>query len=309
MKKLLLISSICTLAAVLCPAQENRIPFADPYILEADGIYYMYGTSYDDGIGVVMSTDLKNWTVPGGTERHVALSKDDSYGNFWFWAPEVYHVGDRYYMYYSSEEHICAAVSDSPLGPFRQEKHVPMLEEKGIDNSLFIDDDGTPYIFWVRFRNGNEIWSAELEDDLMTIKKETMRFCMKMSQEWEKIWPAVNEGPFVVKHKGRYYLTYSANSYESQDYGIGYATSDSICGPWVKYDGNPVLCRPEGLYGVGHHALFKDHHGRNRITFHSHFSDTKIHPRVIHISSWRIDRKGILRISRRKIRTPQMAGL
>ena len=72
------------MAAVLCPAQENRIPFADPYILEADGIYYMYGTSYDDGIGVVMSTDLKNWTVPGGTERHVALSKDDSYGNFWF---------------------------------------------------------------------------------------------------------------------------------------------------------------------------------------------------------------------------------
>ena len=82
-----------------------------------------------------------------------------------------------------------------------------------------------------------------------------------------------------------------------------------ICGPWVKYDGNPVLCRPEGLYGVGHHALFKNHHGRNRITFHSHFSDTKIHPRVIHISNWRIDRKGILRISRRKIRTPQMAGL
>ena len=62
------------MAAVLCSAQENRIPFADPYILEADGIYYMYGTSYDDGIGVVMSTDLKNWTVPGGTERHVALS-------------------------------------------------------------------------------------------------------------------------------------------------------------------------------------------------------------------------------------------
>ena len=62
MKELLLISSICTLAAVLCPAQENRIPFADPYILEADGIYYMYGTSYKDGIGVVMSTDPKNWT-------------------------------------------------------------------------------------------------------------------------------------------------------------------------------------------------------------------------------------------------------
>lgn len=63
MKELLLISGICTLAAVLCPAQENRIPFADPYILEADGIYYMYGTSYDDGIGVVNRIAVRKWTV------------------------------------------------------------------------------------------------------------------------------------------------------------------------------------------------------------------------------------------------------
>lgn len=51
------------MAAVLCPAQENRIPFADPYILEADGIYYMYGTSYKDGIGVVNRIAVRKWTV------------------------------------------------------------------------------------------------------------------------------------------------------------------------------------------------------------------------------------------------------
>jgi len=53
-------------------------------------------------------------------------------------------------MYYSAEEHICVAVSDSPLGPFRQEQYKPMIEgEKTIDNTLFVDDDGIPYLFYI----------------------------------------------------------------------------------------------------------------------------------------------------------------
>ena len=63
-------------------------------------------------------------------------------------APEVYYVNNKFYMYYSAEEHICVAVSDSPLGPFRQAVQKPMLEdEKAIDNSLFLDDDGKAYLF------------------------------------------------------------------------------------------------------------------------------------------------------------------
>ena len=48
-------------------------------------------------------------------------------------------------MYYSADEHICVAVGDSPTGPFVQDKKEPMIaDEKCIDNSLFIDDNGTP---------------------------------------------------------------------------------------------------------------------------------------------------------------------
>ena len=76
-----------------------------------------------------------------------------------------------------------------------------MLEERGIDNHLFIDDDGTPYIFWVRFNRGNEIWMAELEKDCMTIKKSTMTFCFKATQDWEKLLHNINEGPEVIFDK------------------------------------------------------------------------------------------------------------
>lgn len=283
---------------------EKVIPFADPFILYEDGLYYLYGTGSDNGITVVVSKDMKTWSWPEGDNTHLALHKDDSYGNYWFWAPEVYHVGDRYIMYYSSQEHICAAESDSPLGPFKQTVQGPMRRHRGIDNHLFIDKNGDAYIYWVHFNAGNEIWMARLQDDLTSIVPGSEKFCIGMDQEWEKVWPSVNEGPSVIEHNGTYYMTYSANSYESPAYGVGVATAASPEGPWVKYDGNPILQFHEGLEGVGHHALFQDADGKRRIVFHSHNKPGKIHPRIIHIGEYYI-RKDRIVVSKKYI-TPEM---
>lgn len=291
-------------SSIYAQNEHKVIPFADPFILYDNGLYYLYGTGSDHGIPVVVSEDLNQWRWPDEKEQHLALHKDDSYGNYFFWAPEVYHVGGKYIMYYSAQEHICAAESDSPLGPFIQKSKRPMRRSKGIDNHLFIDDDGVAYIYWVNFNNGNEIWVARLQDDLMSIVPGTERFCIRMSQQWEKVWPSVNEGPSVIKHKGTYYMTYSANSYESPAYGVGLATASSPEGLWVKYDGNPILQFYDSLEGVGHHALFKDAEGNDRIVFHSHNKPGKIHPRIVHIGEYRI-RNGKMMISKKYI-TPEM---
>jgi beta-xylosidase len=239
---------------------------------------------------VYVSDDLKNWTVPSGVPNGLALHKDDVYANRWFWAPEVYAINGKFYMYFSADEHICVATSDSPLGPFKQEVQKSMLEtEKSIDNSLFIDDDGTPYLFWVRFNDGNNVWVAQLEKNLTDLKPETMRHCIHVSQPWEEIWPRVNEGPFVIKRNGVYFMTYSANSYESQLYGVGVATATNINGPWIKYQNNPILQKPGNLVGVGHHALFTDKDGKLRIVFHAHNSSTQIHSRQMYISTVNFD--------------------
>ena len=268
------------------PPLASPVYCGDPFILLHEGTYYAYGTAEEDGIGVLVSEDLENWSsVPG---NRLALHKADSWGDRWFWAPEVYHVNGRFYMYYSADEHICVATADHPLGPFVQERKEPMIPgEKCIDNSLFIDDDGKPYLFFDRFNDGLNIWVAELEDDLMTLRTETMTPCIHVSQPWEEIWPRVNEGPFVYKHDGKYYMTYSANSYESPYYGVGYATADRVTGPWTKYPGNPVLQKPGNLVGVGHSMFFTDKDGVLRIVFHAHHNDTRIHPRVMHLSTVR----------------------
>ncbi|MCS2919476.1 family 43 glycosylhydrolase [Parabacteroides merdae] len=60
-------------------------------------------------------------------------------------------------MFYSTEEHICVATADSPLGPFKQDEHKPIREEKSIDTSVFFDEDGKAYLYFVRFNDGNVI--------------------------------------------------------------------------------------------------------------------------------------------------------
>lgn len=200
-------------------------------------------------------------------------------------------------MFYSAEEHVCMAVADSPLGPFKQPKKEPMMAwEKNIDNTLFIDDDGKKYMFFDRFNDGLNIWSVQLDDN-MAVLQNTLRPCIHVSQKWEEVWPRVNEGAFVYKHQGKYYLLYSANSYESQQYGVGYAVADQIEGPWVKYQHNPILQNPPGLVGVGHGALFKDKEGVLRYVFHAHHDRTHIHPRLMYITTATFDHEGNLRLS------------
>lgn len=265
-------------------AKIQSVKLGDPFILLHDNVYYAYGTNSAEGIEVYTSDDLKTWEkVP-----ELALHKDDSWADRWFWAPEIYYIKEKniFFMYYSADEHICVATSDSPLGPFTQAVKEPMINsEKCIDNSLFIDEDGKAYLYFDRFNDGNNIWVAELEDDLVTIKESTMTKCINVSQKWEEVWPRVNEGPFVIKHKELYYMAYSANSYESPFYGVGYATASSPKGPWTKYEHNPILQKPDTLVGVGHNAIFTDKNGKLRTVFHAHRDQQNLHPRKMCIAN------------------------
>ncbi len=283
---------------------EMKVTLGDPFILLHDGTYYAYGTSSDNGIEVYTSDDLKTWKY-----KTLALNKKDVWADRWFWAPEVYAVNGKFYMYYSADEHICVAVANSPEGPFKQEKQEPMIaDEQCIDNSLFIDDDGKPYLLFDRFNDGLNIWIAELEADLITIKTETLHKCINVSQAWEEVWPRVNEGPFITKHNGLYYMTYSANSYESPFYGIGCATATDLMGTWTKYPENPLLQKNGDLVGVGHSAMFTDKAGQLRIVYHAHKDKNNIHPRAMYIgtvSFEKVDGVDRMRISKEYI-TPKL---
>lgn len=280
---------------------EYKLPIADPYVLYYGGKYYAYGTRVN-GFEVYISEDLKQWK----RNDNKALSPEDSWGTRWYWAPEVYYVKSKnlFYMFYSVDEHICVATSTSPEGPFVQREKKPIVaDEKGIDTSFFIDDDGTPYLYYVRFTGGNVIWVAEMNDDLTSIKKETLTKCISATEPWEKKQGTIAEGPSLLKKGNTYYLIYSANHYESKDYAVGYATASSPKGPWTKYSGNPILRRDKeaaksvGLVGTGHGAPFVCADGSYKYIFHAHASETSVGPRTSYISNFNISDKGVISIT------------
>lgn len=252
---------------------------ADPGVLKVDGKYYCYSTSAPIGYYVYVSEDLVNWSNEG-------LCMGEAWGlsrSGFYWAPEVVRRADgKFVMVASVEEHLGFAVADSPLGPFVPEKSWTF--DKTIDGHIFLDEDGRGYLFCVSWRSGHDygIWAYELEDDLVTVKPETEVQVLSPTDAWEQVSGRVTEGPFVLKHNGKYYLTYSGNGYDAKEYAVGYAVSDSPLGPYTKYKANPILSYTSKLYGPGHHSFTVSPDGSELIiVYHTHASTTAVHPRTI----------------------------
>lgn len=147
------------------PVYSNPVDvaFGDPFILNnGDGTYYMYGTGggAEDGFAAYSSTDLVNWIFKGQVYWG---NTESSWTEKWFWAPEVYKRGDKYYMFYSAqwkenptneEENfkIGVAVAESPTGPFVEMYNEPVFDPGYpiIDANVFVDDDGRNYLYYSR---------------------------------------------------------------------------------------------------------------------------------------------------------------
>lgn len=249
---------------------------ADPFILLADGKYYLYSTNDANGYKCWVSDDLVNWECHG-----LGLSKEDVQGDRWFWAPEIIKKDEKYYMIYSSEEHLGVAISDSPSGPFKQKEKKWLSERNAIDGDFFCDDDGQVYLYYVRFDGGNVIYGTKMSNDLLSMDEENEVRLIEAEEPWETLDCKVAEGPFMVKHNGKYYLTYSANHFRCPGYAVGYAVSDSPLGPFRKYAGNPILHKTATVQGTGHHSFTKSKDGKKLIcVYHTHNSLTQIHPRM-----------------------------
>ena len=275
----------CTSTSAVVDEQKGKSIFlADPTIFHHDGTFYLYGTGSNKGFTVYTSSDLRSWEGPKGVNNGHALLKGESFGSRGFWAPQVLDFNDKFYMAYTANESIAIAESESPLGPFKQTE-LKALEApvRQIDPFIFIDDDGTKYLYHVRVANGgNRIYVAELKDDFSGIKTETLKLCIDATEHWEDTenakWTVI-EGPTVIKRNDLYYLIYSANHFKSKDYAVGYAVSNSPYGPWEKYEGNPIISRNNvNEPGAGHGDLFNDGDDFYYV-FHTHNSDTTVGPR------------------------------
>ncbi|MCX7846260.1 MAG: family 43 glycosylhydrolase [Dictyoglomaceae bacterium] len=305
MRKFCLLLSIIFLLGVTAMFGDNKVPkyknplnvykVADPFILSYKGKYYLYATSEkgagpQGGFEVWESNNLVDWIYRGWAYE----SDEKSWGKESFWAPEVLYKDGKFYLFYSARGYIkdkktlriCLAVSNSPLGPFKDLK-APLFDPgyATIDAHPFVDDDGKIYLYFSRDVSENptsDIYVVRLSEDLLNTIGEP-QFLLSPTQLWEKNskW---NEAPFVVKYNKKYYLFYSGNFFASPEYSVGYAISSSPLGPFIKAEENPILRRTEHVSGPGHNSIIRTPDGKEYfMVYHTQMKREGTHLRQLAI--------------------------
>lgn len=144
-----------------------KVQLGDPYVLHTHGMYYMYGTGEaDHGFAAYSSKDLVNWTKEGQvyfSNNKNGWSNPQAHWEGAYWAPEVYEVKGKFYLFYSAqwkvnpgneEENfrIGVAVADKPTGPFIDLSAKPVFDPgyPTIDANVFFDSDGQAYLYFSR---------------------------------------------------------------------------------------------------------------------------------------------------------------
>lgn len=225
-------------------------PDPAPYV-HGDKVYLFADHDEDDAMyfkmkdWVVFSTeDMVNWTylgTPVSTETFAWAKQGDR-----AWAAQAVEYKGKWYWYLccntaDGKDALAVAVADDPQGPWKDAIGKPLATGFGfIDPTVFIDDDGKPYLFW-----GNKgFWYGELNTDMISFKngyKEVPGYTdpkafgeLQSKMDWSigknREMTQYEEGPWVSKHNGMYYVVYPAGGVPEY---MAYSTAPTVNGPWT----------------------------------------------------------------------------
>ncbi len=262
----------------------------DPFMLKVGDVYYLYGTKTRGiqlGFDVYKSRDLVEFEgpIPVLPPENVTWSKRKN------WAPEVYPIGGRYYMF-ATFEHLdgtrgtWALVSDKPDGTFVPHSDGPLTPKDwlSLDGTLAFED-GKPYMIfcheWLQVGNG-EILIMELSPDLTHAVGEPKLLWKAGDASW--VVPVngdprnmVTDGPFIYHRNGELiclWSSFGADRDGGNSYAISYAVSPSgsLFGPWEQ--SNKFISTVD----AGHGMIFQDLDGKDRLIVHTPNDHETAHP-------------------------------
>lgn len=260
---------------------DNRIYIYASHDIESGGIEDDSGNHFNmiDYHVLSMSLDGRDVTV-----HPVGLSVEDvSWAKSKFWAPDAAYKDGTYYLYYPAKDEnnifrLGVATSKTPYGPFTPQEN-PMKGSYSIDPAVFVDDDGSAYIYFGGIWGGQlQRWEkgtydkdgslkdlgipnnpailprmAKLTDNMLEFAEEVKSIEI-LDKSGEPILTKdlerrFFEAPWIHKHMGVYYLSYSTGD----THLLAYATSDNPYGPFT-YQG--VLNEPVQGW-TNHHSTIK----------------------------------------------------
>ena len=265
---------------------------ADPFVYKhKDGAYYFTATVPEyDRIILRRAESLEGLKE---AEEKVIWRKHEKgpMGNH-IWAPELHYLDGEWYLYFAAGDaedkwrlrpYVLRFKGEDPLmGPWEEMGMMQSAPEDAfsfrsfsLDGTVF-ENQGKRYYVWVEKigvgKMISNLYIAQMENPVRL--KTAQALLSTPDYPWERRGFWVNEGPAVLHHAGKIYLTYSAS-----DTGVNYCMgmlsvdeSQDVLDPanWRKRR-YPVLASDEkkGIYGPGHNSFTEDEGGRPILVFHA----------------------------------------
>lgn len=223
--------------------------YPDPSVVKVKDDYYLVNStfSYFPGLPVFHSKDLKNWKQIGNvisrTSQMDFVGERMTRGLF---APGISFHNGTFYVTCTDIDHDgnFIVTAKDPAGPWSNPVKIPQV--RGIDPSVFFDDNGKAYVVY----NSDAPDNKPLYSGHRTIKIfEIDPVQLKVIGE-EKIVvnggvdiskkPVWIEGPHILKKNGWYYL-YAAEGGTSVNHSEVVFRSKEVWGPYIPYENNPIL--------------------------------------------------------------------
>ena len=243
---------------------------ADPNIKYENGFYYLLATgkALDNRyIPIYRSKDLVSWEfVRGAVER--GGKTDWNYRNFW--APEVYKIDNKFYLYYTaspeespanSGNRIGLAVADSIQGPYLDKGVI--VPHAAIDGHVYFEKEKPMCIFYtIEHGNKDGLKAGQIYVDKLISPTQVAGEPVQIisHHRWQ-------EGPFILQKDDLYFLTYSCGNWTDSTYHVRYATAKSVMGPYTEQP-DTILKTNKEVKGPGHHSFYIDKKGKDWIVYH-----------------------------------------
>jgi regulation of enolase protein 1 (concanavalin A-like superfamily) len=197
-------------------------------VMKYNGEYYIQGNWLNGDM--LSSGDLQNWGNRTHVIDNVGSWAPDHPGNpLYVHASHPVYVDGVFHLYFGMDSKIGHATGTNPWGMYT-EPNPSTYFALDIDPAYFRDEDGKSYFYKVRFVSGNQIWGQTMADPYTFTGSENY-LLSAINGTWEKISSTpINEGPWVIKYRGKYHMFYNANGTGDTDYQIGCAQADTPLG-------------------------------------------------------------------------------
>ena len=259
-------------------AAESAVPNplirqrADPFIVRhTDGFYYFMGTVPEyDRLELRRAKTLEGLATADA--KTIWRKHDTGAMGAHIWAPELHFIGGKWYIYFAAGAaekiwdiriYVLENASPNPLeGAWVERGQLKTNWESFALDATTFEHRGTRYLLWAQKAPGaktnSNLYIAKMDTPTSIVGTQT-----RLSEpefDWEKIRYAVNEGPAVLVHHGRVFVTYSAAG-TGAEYCLGLLSADENADlldakSWTKSP-MPVFTTSEEnhVFGPGHNSF------------------------------------------------------